>query len=326
MKQQLKQKALTLPLLPGVYLMKDREGSIIYVGKSKHLRKRVTSYFTASKNRPRKVERMIRQIADFEYIITDTELDALLLECDLIKQIRPLYNKLLKNDHQYRYIHLREEEVPFFESTYDRKGDGLYFGPYDMKREIDEAIAWMNEYYGLMQCENKWHPESCIALLRKKCLAPCHAETLPKGYREQINRAIAFLKNETTDILAYYQRQMKEAVQKLEFERAAQYNRAYLVLSMLSYREEAIAWSLSSTKTIAFVPMPDERIKVYFLFGSEIIRTQVIKKKRVLKKWASYFEGKVQTATHLSKNEIDRAYIIYTYLRRHETCDYVEIE
>ena len=107
--EDLKEKARNLPLLPGVYLMKDTLGSIIYVGKSKALKRRVSSYFSGG-SKPKKVERMVRSIYDFEVYYTDTELEALLLECRLIKQIKPLYNRLLKQDHRYRYFYLNPND------------------------------------------------------------------------------------------------------------------------------------------------------------------------------------------------------------------------
>lgn len=326
MKIELKQKAATLPLLPGVYLMKDQMGSIIYVGKSKHLKKRVTSYFGQSKHRPRKVERMIKQIMDFDYIVVDTELDALLLECQLIKEIRPIYNKLLKNDSRYRYIHLNEAgSFPYFESVYEKKEKGLYFGPYDMKNELDYAIECLNEYYLLANCKGRPNRECCVAHLKNQCLAPCDDAENGERYLAQVHKAIRFLEKGEGEILAFYQRKMQEASENLLFEKANWYKEAYKALMMLTYREAALAWSLSKTRTIAFIPKPTGGIKVYLLIGAHIIKTLSVQRKQISPKWEAYFNIELNRPLAINKEEVDRAYIIYAYLRRNSECMYYEI-
>lgn len=326
-KQELKKKALALPLLPGIYLMKDKEGSIIYVGKSKHLRKRVSSYFGSQESKPQKVERMVRHIADFDYQITDTELDALLLECQLIKQIKPIYNKLLKNDSRYRYIHLNQEkEVPFWESVYERQDDAIYLGPYDMKNDLSYGIEAVNKFYGLAQCKGKPDKMCCIARLKKECLAPCLGMNSAAYYQHQMNKASEFFKNENEDILIYYQEKMNEAAQKLDFERAQEYKKIWHILQRLTYREKAIAWSISKTKTIAFVPKPIGGVKVYFLVGALIIKTLSIKRKRILKQWFNDFDNFQGVDYPVYKEQIDEAYIIYNYLHRNNGCEYIELK
>lgn len=324
-KEALKKKALTLPLLPGVYLMKDQEGSIIYVGKSKHLRKRVSSYFGNRGDRPRKVERMIRHIVDFDYQVTDTELDALLLECDLIKEIRPLYNKLLKNDSRYRYIHLNECGLfPFWESTYDRKEEGVYFGPYDMKYEIDRGIEAINSYYGLAQCKAKPNKECCIGFLTKQCLAPCHYGIQPQ-YKVHIEEAIKFFKDQDESILEDYEKKMQQASEALQFEKAQADKEVLSILRRITYREKAIEWSLSGKKSIAILPCPAGGYKVYLLVGASIRDTKLLKKKRILSKWRAFLKEERLEPT-LRRAEVDRAYILYNYLHRNNDCEVIVIE
>lgn len=325
--QYLKEKAAQLPLLPGVYLMKDKEGSIIYVGKSKHLKKRVSSYFTQSKHHSNKVKRLVKHIWSFEVIETDTELDALLLECDLIKKIKPIYNKLLKEDHKYQYIYLNQEgDIPFFECAYDKdknRLDALYFGPYNRKYELEEAVQVINTYFKLMQCKGKPNKAFCMPLLGGGCLAPCQ-ESVADQYRKQIDKAINFLNYQTKDIIEHYKKQMIEAAERLEFEKAQEYKRAYELMEMLSYREKVMAWSISSKKCIVFIPCR-QKYKVYFLVGSQIIKTLYVNNKRVYPKWNSYFEMPFNNKTALNKEEIDRASIIYTYIYRNKECKVVEL-
>lgn len=326
-RERLKLEANKLPVLPGVYLMKDREGSIIYVGKSKHLRLRVSSYFGASKNKPRKTLRMVRQIETFDYMLTDTELDALLLECDLIKKIQPIYNRLLKNDSRYRYLHLNESsEMAFWESAYDRKERGIYFGPYDMKYELQEAAQVINQYYGLAQCKGRGNWECCFALVKEECLAPCKDDYSKDEYAKRIQASMAFLKNEEEDILRDYETKMQEAAENLQFEVAGRYKQSLMLLNRITYREKAIKWCMSSEKLIAYIPMPTEGIKVYFFIGANIIKTTIIKKKRFLNKWKSDFDIELAEKKHMEKGEMDRAYIIYSYLRRNESCECIRIE
>lgn len=323
--QELKQKANKLPMLPGVYLMKDREGSIIYVGKSKHLKMRVTSYFGQSKSKPRKVQRMVRQVEDFEYIITDTELDALLLECELIKKIKPLYNRLLKNDNKFKYIHLNEnKETPLWEVAYERKRKGIYFGPYDMKYDLHQCVEAINDYYGLTQLNN--NAKYSFMLVKSDNNKILQDEKDKLFYENAIAQSIEFLKNKNDEILNAYQIKMERAAERLQFEAAQRYMETWQILKRLTYREKAIAWSTSNEKNIAYVIQPQGGIKVYFLIGANIIKTLSIKKKRFLKKWYEYFDVEIPKPDHLEKWEIDRAYIIYNYLHRSEVCECIKID
>lgn len=325
--EELKKKANQLPMLPGVYLMKDREGSIIYVGKSKHLKMRVTSYFGKSRGKSRKVQRMVRQIEDFEHIVTDTELDALLLECELIKKIQPLYNRLLKNDRRFRYVHLNEKsEKPFWEIAYDRKEKGIFFGPYDMNYELQQGIDAINKYYGLTQNKARNDQDYTFTLIRKEVLSEGIDENLAACYAKRVEESKAFFKNQNEEIILAYKKKMESAAENLQFEVAKRYKEMWDILSRMTYHKKAIAWSTSNEKNIVYVMQPKGGTKVYFLIGATIIKTISIKQKRFLKKWNEYFDIELPERDHIEKWEIDRAYIIYSYLHRSELCECIRID
>src|SRR5690606_14021615 len=140
----LKAKAKKLPSSPGVYLWKDSSGSIIYVGKSKNLKNRVQSYLQDSKNHSKKVEKLVSHLRDFDYILTDTEFEAFMLECKLIKEIRPIYNKLMKNPQSYTYISIQaDKELPRIELTNQINENASNFGPYTSKNTAEKVLSGM---------------------------------------------------------------------------------------------------------------------------------------------------------------------------------------
>ena len=180
MSDKIKKKLATLPLCPGVYLMKDAENKIIYVGKSKVLKNRVSQYFQNSVTHSPKTLAMVSQVADFEYILTDTEAEALALECNLIKEHRPKYNILLKDDKQYAYIKIStKEDFPQIFMTRQLKKDGnTYFGPYMTAFNVKEAIEEIRKLFQIRSCrknisENNPNNRTCLYHQIGQCSAPC---------------------------------------------------------------------------------------------------------------------------------------------------------
>lgn len=140
-------KAKQLPSSPGVYLMKDSSGSIIYVGKSKNLKNRVQSYFQNSKNHTKKVEKLVHHLKDFDFIVTDTEFEAFLLECKLIKEYRPFYNKMMKNPEWYTYIRIHMEKGMELSSQMNKNDHYQYFGPYTSKSTAEKALQGLKDFF-----------------------------------------------------------------------------------------------------------------------------------------------------------------------------------
>lgn len=214
----LKDKLAVLPDKPGVYLMKDKQGRIIYVGKAKSLKNRVRSYFTGSHDG--KTQKLVSEIHDFEYIITSSNLEALLLECNLIKKHNPRYNVLLKDDKSYPYIKLTSEAHPRLEITRRVKKDkARYFGPYPNAGAANETKKLLDRLYPLRKC--KTIPNRvCLYYHLNQCLAPCEYPVSPEQYEQMIQDIVRFLNGDYREIQKELTEKMYEAAEQLNFERA----------------------------------------------------------------------------------------------------------
>lgn len=214
----LKEKLSLLPDKPGCYLMKNTAGEVIYVGKAKVLKNRVRSYFTGSHDG--KTQRLVQEIVDFEYIVTSSPVEALLLECNLIKKHDPRYNVLLKDDKTYPYIKITNEEHPRLEITRKVIKDGAkYFGPYANAGAAQETKKLLDRLYPLRKCKNV--PKNvCLYYHMGQCVAPCEYEIDTKQYEEMIEQITRFLNGSYGEIKQTLKHQMEEAAENLEFERA----------------------------------------------------------------------------------------------------------
>lgn len=219
--EMLRQKLSLLPEKPGVYLMKDTSGNIIYVGKAKILKNRVRSYFTGSHNG--KTQLMISQIADFETILTDSEVEALVLECNLIKKHSPKYNILLRDDKTYPYITITEEPHPRIMVTRQvKKGSGRYFGPYPNATAAKEAARLLNRLFPFRKCR-QIPSRPCLYYHLNQCLGPCVSDVSSTSYEKITKEVTTFLKGDQGAILKQLERKMITAAESLEFERAKEY-------------------------------------------------------------------------------------------------------
>ncbi|ANS75621.1 excinuclease ABC subunit C [Paenibacillus yonginensis] len=216
--EAIRHKLALLPDLPGCYLMKNREGTIIYVGKAKVLKNRVRSYFTGSHNG--KTQRLVSEIRDFEYIVTGSNMEALILECNLIKTHMPRYNVLLKDDKTFPYIKITNEQHPRLEVTRRVvKDKAKYFGPYPNAYAAQQTKKLLDRMYPLRKC-NVMPKEVCLYYHMGQCLAPCVQE-VGKGTYEDITQEITrFLSGGHEEIKKELQRKMEEAAEELNFERA----------------------------------------------------------------------------------------------------------
>lgn len=226
----LKDKVTKLPDQPGVYIMKDKYEEIIYVGKGKSLKNRVRQYFQSTKNKPPKVVAMVRQIDDFEYIIVDNEVEALILEANLIKEHRPKYNILLKDDKQYPYIKVTLNEIyPRVIKTRKVLKDGAkYFGPYPNVYAVNDTIDIIREIYHLRVCNRNLEKgmrkeRPCLNYYIGKCLGPCQGNVGQDKYMEMVKEVIMFLSGRKEELLSVIENKMKQASISLDFEDAAKY-------------------------------------------------------------------------------------------------------
>ena len=221
MNKTLKEKLSLLPDQPGCYLMKNNEGTIIYVGKAKILKNRVRSYFTGSHDG--KTQRLVSEIEDFEYIVTSSPMEALLLECNLIKQHDPRYNVMLKDDKTYPYIKITGDKHPRLEVTRKVvKDGGKYFGPYANVGAAQQTKKLMDKIYPLRKCKNI--PKNvCLYYHLDQCLAPCIHKLDVENYKPIVDEITRFLNGNYTEIRDRLQKKMEEASNHLDFEKAKEF-------------------------------------------------------------------------------------------------------
>lgn len=223
----LRKKAMSLPLLPGVYIMKNADGEIIYIGKAKALKNRVSQYFGSQNRHPIKVRKMVENVDRFDYIVTGSEFEALVLECSLIKQHSPKYNILLKDDKGYSYIRISEGEYRKISAVFNKKDDGSeYIGPYLSSYSVRQSVDAANKIFKLPQC-NKIFPRDfgksrpCLNYYISQCCGLCTGKIKKSDYDEAVDGAIAFLKGDSRDIIADLRAKMEKAAEELDFEQAA---------------------------------------------------------------------------------------------------------
>ncbi len=253
-----KEKALKLPQSPGVYIMMNENREVIYVGKAKRLYSRVNSYFRSNSAHNKKTRTMVSQIRDFDYILTDSELEAFVLENSLIKRHMPKYNILLKDDKGYPFIRLSvKDEFPKFSIVSKPSDDGAeYFGPYGGRVESRRAIETVSELLKLPTCKRKFPQEigkgrPCLASHIGRCDAVCAGKVSKDEYREKISRACMILSGKTDEVIRELEEKMLLHAEKLEFELAGKLRDEMRAISALSTKQKMISSMLSDTDVIA---------------------------------------------------------------------------
>lgn len=225
--KELRKKAMALPLQPGVYIMKNKDKKIIYIGKAKALKNRVSSYFGSHTNHTLKVIRMVENVDDFDYILCDSEFEALVLECSLIKQHRPKYNILLKDDKGYNYIKITKGEFPRISECKRMDQDGAtYIGPYTSGFSVKTAVEETLKIFKLPRCSkqfprdyNKSRP--CLNGFMDLCCAPCAGRISQAEYKKNVDDAVAFIKGGSVKAVKEMQKRMEDCAENLQFEEAA---------------------------------------------------------------------------------------------------------
>jgi excinuclease ABC subunit C len=268
-----------LPDKPGVYIMKDADGTIIYVGKAVILKNRVRQYFQQSSNHTPKVQAMVSKISEFEYIVTDSEVEALMLECNLIKKYKPKYNILLKDDKHYPYIKVTmNEQYPRILKTRRVDKDGSkYFGPYSNGFAVNDTIDTLKKLFPLKTC-NKNLPKEigksrpCLNFHMKQCLAPCQGEVNKDEYRAMMKKICSFLGGQYEEILNDLKVQMGIAAQKLEFEKAAQLRNKIISINQLQETQKVLSTDGQDRDIIGFAQnVTDLCIQVFFIRNGRVI-------------------------------------------------------
>ena len=255
--KELRQKAMALPLQPGVYIMKNAQGEIIYIGKAKKLKNRVSQYFGSQNNHTEKVRRMVDNVDDFEYIITDSEFECLILECSLIKQHTPKYNILLKDDKGYSYIRVTNEEWRRLSYVLQKADDGArYIGPYKSSFYVKSSVDEANKVFGLPTC-NRRFPEDfgrfrpCLNFHIKQCCAPCTGRVKLTDYNERVENALEFLSGDSSKMMKELQERMTAAAEALDFEKAARYRDQIASMKKLRDKQKVVNINIDELDVIA---------------------------------------------------------------------------
>ncbi len=281
----IKENLKKLPDLPGVYIHRDRLGEVIYVGKAISLKNRVRQYFQSSKTMDSKVAAMVSHIAEFEYITTATEMEALILECNLIKRYSPKYNILLRDDKTYPYIKITmKEEYPRILKTRRVENDGArYFGPYSDVGAVNRTVDLMSEIFRLKKCSARAFPKDyrpCLNYHIDQCRGICTGNVSKKEYREDVKKVAEFLGGSTRPLVNEMKSKLAAAAETLDFETAAKYRDNILALEAINEKQRVVLRSDKDMDIVLTLRGRDEVFAVLFyvregkLSGRENFRMQ----------------------------------------------------
>lgn len=268
-----------LPKKPGVYLMHDEKDEIIYVGKAISLKNRVRQYFQSSRNKTAKIEQMVSRIHHFEYIITDSELEALVLECNLIKEYQPRYNTMLKDDKAYPYIKVTMNEAfPRILFAHEMKKDKCkYFGPYTSGGAVKDTLELLRKLYKIRTC-NRELPKNigkgrpCLNYHIKQCDAPCQGYIGEEAYREAIGKAIDFLNGNYGEIVKELEQKMMAASEMMEYEEAMEYRDLLGSVKQIAQKQKITSSEMEDRDVIAFAQEEmDAVVQVFFIRDGKLI-------------------------------------------------------
>ena len=268
-----------LPDKPGVYIMKDKDGEIIYVGKAISLKNRVRQYFRSSKNDPPKVKTMVKHIEEFEYIIVDNEVEALILEANLIKKHKPKYNILLRDDKQYPYIKVTtNEKYPRVLKTRKVLKDGAkYFGPYPSAYAVNDTIDIIRNLYPIRTCnqnleKNQRKTRPCLNYYIGRCLGPCQGNVDEELYNSMIDEIIMFLSGKEDKLIKIIEDKMIKASENLDFESAAKYRDQMNSLNTILEKQKIVSPNLVDQDVIGMAKGVDEVcIQVFFIRTGKVV-------------------------------------------------------
>lgn len=268
-----------LPGKPGVYIMHDESDAIIYVGKAISLKNRVRQYFQSSRNKGIKIEQMVTHISRFEYIVTDSELEALVLECNLIKEHRPKYNTMLMDDKTYPFIKVTVEE-PFPRIMMARrmeKDKSKYFGPYTSAGAVKDTIELIRKLYKIRSCNRKLpkdigNERPCLNYHIHQCKAPCQGYISQEEYRKSIEEVLHFLNGSYDTILKQLEKKMQDASECLEFEKAIEYRELISSVQKISQKQKITDTAGEDRDVLAVASEEEDAVvQVFFIRGGRLI-------------------------------------------------------
>jgi len=325
------EKARSFPAKPGVYFMKDSMGNIIYVGKAKKLRSRVMQYFQHNRDRSPKINALIENIHDIEYVLTDTELEAFLTECRMIKELKPRYNSQMKNDRKYAYIKISlNEKFPRMSITTEKDETGsLFFGPYTSQVSVERAVAFMRDYFKIRKCSRlplSKNSSGCLNYGLGLCLGACMGDVSSDDYRKCVDRAVMFLEGKDDTVLNDLNDRIIKAAENLEFEKAAKYRDEFRALRHVLNKQVLIRSSSRGRNILAIEPVGKNCYKVFLFKGNRLLNTWSFSAENTSRVHAvDFFANEISDSikvryhgkcTVLSQQDIDEAQIIYSYLKK----------
>ncbi|UWP58157.1 excinuclease ABC subunit UvrC [Ruminococcus gauvreauii] len=275
----LEEELKKLPAKPGVYIMHDQKDEIIYVGKAVSLKNRVRQYFQSSRNKGVKIEQMVTKIARFEYIITDSELEALVLECNLIKEHRPKYNTMLKDDKSYPFIKVTiQEEYPrVLFSHRMQKDKSKYYGPYTSAGAIKDTIELMRKLYKIRSCsrnlpKDQGKERPCLYYHIGQCMAPCQGNISKEEYQKNIESVLDFLNGNFKTVLKELEEKMQEASEELRFEEAMEYRDLMKSVKRIGERQKITGSDGEDKDVIAIAADENDAVaQVFFVREGRLI-------------------------------------------------------
>ena len=329
--EQLQEKLAALPTKPGVYLMKDASGKVLYVGKAVSLRARVRSYFHASASHNPKTQRLVANIADIDFIVTASELEALILESNLIKRHKPKYNVRLKDDKRYPYIKVTwQEDFPKVLIVRRMKRDGArYFGPFTAAWAVQQTLHTLRRIFPYLTCNRTITGEderACLYLDIGLCLGPCVGAASKEEYRDMIDRFCQFLEGKADEIVAGLEAKMQAASEQWDFEQAATYRDQLDAIQRVIERQKIVSTAMADQDVVAFARADgDACVQVFFirhgrLIGREYFVLDGTAEETDTEVVASFVKQFYDEAAYvppeiLLAHEIDEALIVQKWLR-----------
>ncbi|WP_295079772.1 excinuclease ABC subunit UvrC [Ruminococcus sp.] len=258
----LREKTAKLTASPGVYIMRKKDSSIIYIGKAKNLHNRVSSYFRENPDHTPKVAAMVSNVYDYDFIVTDSEFEALLLECSLIKQHKPRYNILLKDDKGYHYIRISDEEYPRITNEKNTKQSGTYLGPYTSGFITKEAVNEANRVFMLPTCKRRFPQDfgknrPCLNYHIKQCMGVCRGRISAEDYRSAVSQAVEFIKSGSAESVERMTAEMERAAEELDFEKAAMLRDRISAVKKASEKQKIINSGVDSADVIGIAEFYD---------------------------------------------------------------------
>lgn len=335
----LKEKLRALPSHPGVYLMKDSGGRVLYVGKSKNLKSRVGSYFLASKSHPPKVLKLVKHLKDFDYILTDTEFEAFMLECRLIKELSPQYNRIMNNRQAYCYVRLgvNEKRPDIAIMNEPDKSDGnIWFGPYTSKNTVARALQGIRETCRILCSSTSQRPSTCLNYSLGLCIGICSPDFPRDQYLSVLERVASLLNGSDRNVIDEMERNRESASERLDFECAAKYRDQIRAVNYMLGKAKVIDYTKRNRSILVLERIDNERVKYFLIKGNQILRSELLEAKRneackllpILADAAAVCFSRTDAGGPLEvgRSEIDESQIIYSYLNNKSgSCGHVVI-